>query len=319
MNAVYTEGLRRTYGTIEAVHGLDLTVETGSAFGFLGPNGAGKSTTIAMLCTLLRPTAGYAEVAGADVVRRAGEVRGRVGVVFQESTVDADLTAEQNLRFHAELYGIPRREARATSRFLLDVFGLGDRSGSLVRTYSGGMRRRLEIARVLTHRPQVLFLDEPTTGLDPQSRAQVWSHLHELRRQEAITLFLTTHHLEEAEHCDRIAVMDHGKVVVEGTPHELRSTVGADVVRLRTDDDEGTARSVRDDFGLDAVAGADGVCVRTADAEAWVPRLCARLSTPVRSVTVTRPTLDDVFLHHTGRSIRGAELTAPGPLSRGGR
>ncbi|MFI1332153.1 ATP-binding cassette domain-containing protein [Streptomyces sp. NPDC020845] len=309
---MYARGLRRTYGNIQAVHGLDLTVAAGETFGFLGPNGAGKSTTIAMLCTLLRPTAGHAEVAGVDVVRHPDEVRRRIGVVFQEPTSDRDLTAEQNLRFHAELYGMPRRDVRTKARFLLDLLGLGDRRDSLVSTYSGGMQRRLEIARVLMHQPRVLFLDEPTTGLDPQSRAQVWQSLNDLKRQQMISIFLTTHYLEEAEHCDRIAIMDRGRVMAEGTPHQLKSGVGADVVRLRTDDDEETARSVRDIFGLDAAAGPDGVRVHAADGATWVPRLCTGLTVRIHSVTVTRPSLDDVFLHHTGRAIRGAARATAG-------
>lgn len=308
--AVHTEGLRRSYGDIEAVHALDLTVGAGETFGFLGPNGAGKSTTIAMLCTLLRPTAGRAEVAGVDVVRHPEEVRRRIGVVFQEPTSDPDLTAEQNLRFHAELYDMPSGDIPAKARGLLDLLGLGDRRDSPVRTFSGGMRRRLEIARVLMHQPQVLFLDEPTTGLDPQSRAQVWQNLNDMREQQAISIFLTTHYLEEAEHCDRIAVMDGGRVVAEGTPHELKSAVGVDVVHLRTEDDEETARSVRELFGLDAAAGPDGVRVYTADGDEWVPRLCARLTARIQSVTVTRPSLDDVFLHHAGRTIRDPKLSA---------
>ncbi|MEE6263531.1 ATP-binding cassette domain-containing protein [Plantactinospora sonchi] len=303
--AVRTRGLRRTYGERTAVHGLDLAVPEGETFGFLGPNGAGKSTTIAMLCTLLRPTAGTAEVAGADVRRTPWEVRRRIGVVFQEPTVDRDLTAEENLRLHAELYGVPRRELRSRSRYLLGLLGL-DRVGTPVGAFSGGMRRRLELARSLMHRPRVLFLDEPTVGLDPQSRAAIWEHLHGLREQQPVTLFLTTHHMEEAERCDRIVVMDQGRVVAQGTPRQLKAELGADVVHLRTADDRGVAATLRAEAGLDVGCGPDGVRVSVADGAALVPRLCAGLTTPVYSVTVTRPSLDDVFLHHTGRTIRDA-------------
>lgn len=302
--AIHTRGLKRVYGDAVAVHGLDLTVAEGESFGFLGPNGAGKSTTISMLSTLLRPSAGHAAVAGVDVSHRPDEVRRRIGVVFQEPTADRELTGWQNLSFHARLYGMRRRDAYAQARTLLDMMGLADRRDTPVGTYSGGMQRRLEVARALMHRPQVLFLDEPTTGLDPQSRAQVWQKLGELGRQDGVTVFLTTHYLEEAENCDQIAVMDHGRLVAQGTPYELKSAIGADVVHLRTDDDTETARSIREVFGLDAEAGPDGVRVRTADGASWVPRLCARLTAGVTSVTVTRPSLDDVFLHHTGRSLR---------------
>ncbi|MFE5598193.1 ATP-binding cassette domain-containing protein [Streptomyces coelicoflavus] len=306
-HAVLVEGLRKTYGTHEAVVDLDLAVARGETYGFLGPNGAGKSTTIGMLCTLLRPSAGRAEVAGHDIAREPDAVRRGIGLVFQESTLDGELTAEENLRFQADLFGLPRARARRAIAELLDLVELTQRKDTPVRTFSGGMRRRLEIARGLLHTPRVLFLDEPTTGLDPQTRVAIWEHLHRLRAEQDITIFLTTHHLEEAEHCDRMAIMDRGQLVVEGTPAELKTVVGADLVVLRTDDDERAARAVRDGFGLEAETGPDGVRVRTHDGAAFVPRLCAELAVPVHAVTVTPPTLDDVFLHYTGRTIREAD------------
>ncbi|RSM59779.1 ABC transporter ATP-binding protein [Actinoplanes sp. ATCC 53533] len=306
MNAVVAEGLRKVYGTVEAVVDLDLTVPAGETFGFLGPNGAGKSTTIGMLCTLLRPTAGRAVVAGYDVGRHPDEVRRRIGLIFQESTLEKELTAEENLRFYADLFGVPRRRSRAAIPELLDLVGLADRRNAPVRMFSGGMRRRLELARGLLHAPRVLFLDEPTTGLDPQTRVAIWEHLRRLRQEQDVTIFLTTHHLEEAEHCDRIAIIDHGELVVEGAPPDLKAVVADDLVALRTSDDEEAARAVRSRFGLVATAGPDGVRVRVPDGAAFVPRLCAEISVPVHSVTVTPPTLDDVFLHYTGRTIRDA-------------
>jgi ABC-2 type transport system ATP-binding protein len=305
--AVVVEGLRKTYGTHEAVVDLDLTVAAGQTYGFLGPNGAGKSTTIGMLCTLLRPSAGRAEVAGHDITREPDAVRRAIGLVFQESTLDGELTAEENLRFQADLFGLPRSTARRTIAELLELVELTHRKDSPVRTYSGGMRRRLEIARGLLHMPRVLFLDEPTTGLDPQTRVAIWEHLHRLRAEQEITVFLTTHHLEEAEHCDRMAIMDQGQLVVEGTPAELKGVVGADLVVLRTGDDERAARAVEERFGLKAETGPDGVRLRTPDGAGFVPRLCAELTVPVHAVTVTPPTLDDVFLHYTGRTIREAD------------
>ncbi|GAB2755766.1 ATP-binding cassette domain-containing protein [Amycolatopsis magusensis] len=306
--AVHTAGLRKTYGDREAVGGLDLTVPAGQTFGFLGPNGAGKSTTIGMLCTVLRPTAGHAEVAGYDVLHQSAEVRRNIGLIFQESTLDVDLTAVENLRFQAELYGVPRRRVRQAIAELLELVGLTDRKDSPVGTFSGGMRRRLEIARGLLHTPRVLFLDEPTTGLDPQTRVAIWDHLHRMRRELDITIFLTTHHLEEAENCDRIAIIDGGELVVEGTPAELKAVIGADLVTLRTGGDQATVvRALRDRFGLEATADADGVRVRVTDGASFVPRLCGELAVPVRSVTVTEPSLDDVFLHYTGRTIREAD------------
>ncbi|MCG5435259.1 ABC transporter ATP-binding protein [Micromonospora foliorum] len=307
MSAIVAESLRKAYGGVAAVDGLDLTVAPGEMFGFLGPNGAGKSTTIAMLCTLTRPDSGHASVAGFDVVRSSTEVRRLIGLVLQESTTDGDLTLMENLRLHDHLYGLPRRTFPARARHLLDLFGLAERHDRLARTLSGGMRRRLEIARGLLHEPAVLFLDEPTAGLDPHSRADVWNHIHALRRDRPLTVFLTTHHLEEAEHCDRILVLDRGRAVVRGTPEELKATVRADVVRLNTADDARAAMRIRRDFACDATVDAQGVRVVTENGAALVPRLCAALDTPINAVHVSPPTLNDVFLHHTGRAVTEGE------------
>jgi ABC-2 type transport system ATP-binding protein len=316
---IRTEGLAKWYSPeLAAVAELDLTVPAGSIFGFLGPNGAGKTTTISMLATLLRPTAGRAEVAGFDILRQPHDVRRCIGIVFQESTLDPDLTAEENLRFYANLFGIGRRTARATIADLLELVSLHDRRKAPVRLFSGGMRRRLEIARGLLHAPRVLFLDEPTTGLDPQTRIVIWEQLRRFRQEYDLTIFMTTHHLEEAEYCDQIAIMDHGDLVAEGTPASLKAVVGADLVELRTADDEAAARVIADRFDLAADVAEPGVRFRAPDAAALVPKLCATMPIPVMSVTVTPPTLDDAFLHYTGRSIRDAEL-APAQLADVGR
>lgn len=310
MTAIRTEGLYAYYGTTPAVNGLDLTVPDGTTFGFLGPNGAGKTTTISMLTTLLRPTAGRAEVAGYDVAARAAEVRRRIGIVFQESTLDIDLTATENLRFQADLCGLGRREARGAIAGMLDMMELSERSDIPVRRFSTGLRRRLEIARGLLGNPRVLFLDEPTTGLDAQTRAAVWEHLDRLRQEQGITIFFTTHQLGEAEHCDRIAIFDRGKVVTEGSPTELKSIIGADLVVMRTEDDARAADALADRFGLAVQPSPDGLRLRVSDGATLVPRLCTGLGVTVRSVTVTSPTLDDVFLHHTGSAIRDGETQA---------
>jgi ABC-2 type transport system ATP-binding protein len=310
MTAIRAEGLYAYYGTTPAVNGLDLTVPEGATFGFLGPNGAGKTTTISMLTTLLKPTAGRAEVAGFDVATRPAEVRRRIGIVFQESTLDQDLTAAENLRFQADLCGLPRREARGAISAMLDLVELSERGRIPVRHFSTGLRRRLEIARGLLGSPRVLFLDEPTTGLDTQTRAAVWDHLDRLRRERGITVFFTTHQLEEAEHCDRIAIIDRGKVITQGSPAELKSVIGSDVVMLRTQDDPRAVDALSERFGLAAEITPDGLLLRVADGATLVPRLCTELGLAVHSVTVARPTLDDVFLHHTGSAIRESGTSA---------
>lgn len=276
-------------------------------FGFLGPNGAGKSTTIGMLATLLRPTAGTARVAGHDVVDERDDVRRNIGLVFQDPTVDAYLSGERNLRFHAELYGISRRVVDDRIRQVLEMVGLWERRRDKVRTYSGGMRRRLEIARGLLHSPRVLFLDEPTIGLDPQTRASIWDYIRRLQRAEQITIFMTTHYMEEAEYCDRIAIMDNGRIVALDTPEALKAGVGKDRVRLQTDDDQAAIRVLKDRFGVDAEERGGTITFAVARGEEFVPRLFAELGVPIRSVNLSRPSLDDVFMAYTGTTIRDAE------------
>lgn len=308
-SAVHVNGLVKRFGDFTAVDGIDLDVAPGETFGFLGPNGAGKSTTIKILCTLTRPTAGSATVAGFDVTHQRGDVRRNIGLVFQDPTLDAYLTAEQNLRFHGELYGIPRDQLDERMRTVLEMVGLWDRKDGRVMTFSGGMKRRLEIARGLMHSPRVLFLDEPTVGLDPQTRASMWEYIHQLRESENITIFLTTHYMDEAEHCDRIAIMDAGKLVALDTPEALKASVGTDRVQITTADDPAALAALRDRFGIEASVHEDLVTFAVADGEHFVPRLFAELGVPIRSVSVARPTLDDVFLSYTGRTIRDAEST----------
>jgi ABC-2 type transport system ATP-binding protein len=314
--AVAVRGLVKRYGAIEAVRGIDLEVARGETFGFLGPNGAGKSTTINILCTLVEPTDGEAEVVGLDVVRERAAVRRRIGLVFQDPTLDAPMSGEQNLRFHQELYGVDRRRAPARREEVMRMVGLWDRRADPVATYSGGMRRRLEIARGLLHSPQVLFLDEPTIGLDPQTRGTIWDYVAELHRnaesQEdgGITVFVTTHYMDEAEHCDRIAIMNEGRIVALDTPDALKAQVGADRVTITTDDDEAALRALRTEFGLEGAVREGAVSIAVADGAGFVPRLFDRLGhhrVAIRSVTVTRPSLDDVFLAYTGTTIRDAE------------
>jgi ABC-2 type transport system ATP-binding protein len=306
-DAIQVAGLTKTFDEVEAVRGVDFEVATGEVFGFLGPNGAGKSTTINMLCTLLKPTAGSATVAGHDVVRERDSVRRNIGLVFQDPTLDGYLSAEQNLRMHAELYGVEASLVPARMRQVLEMVDLWERRDSQVMTFSGGMRRRLEIARGLMHSPRVLFLDEPTIGLDPQTRSSIWRYIGELKEREEITIFMTTHYMDEAEFCDRIAIMDQGEIVAMDSPAALKAGVGADRVRVETDDDEAAIAALERQFGIEAGISEGKVTFSVQSGEHFVPRLFAQLGVPIKGVTVARPTLDDVFMAFTGSSIRDAE------------
>jgi ABC-2 type transport system ATP-binding protein len=309
-SAVVVDHLAKRYSELEAVRGVSFEVASGEAFGLLGPNGAGKSTTISMLCTLLRPTGGSARVAGADIVAEKAKVRRRIGLVFQDPTLDDYLTAEENLRFHGELYGVPPAVLGTRIQQVLEMVELWERRDDVVRSFSGGMRRRLEIARGLLHSPRVLFLDEPTVGLDPQTRAHIWSYIENLRRTEHITIFLTTHYMDEAEHCDRIAIIDHGEIVVLDTPETLKELVGRDRIELGVADPTAAIEALRTLFGIVATLVEGAVTFHIQDGEAFIPRLFAESGLTVSWVRIARPTLDDVFMAYTGRTIRDAEASA---------
>lgn len=296
--------LVKRYGEVEAVRGVTFSVREGEIFGFLGPNGAGKTTTIKMLCTLLDLTSGSATLAGFDVGSQASDVRGAIGVIFQEPSLDDRLTARENLELHAVVYGVARTERAARLEEALAFVELSDRANDIVRTFSGGMKRRLEIARGLVHRPRVLFLDEPTTGLDPQTRKRTWDVLRSLRAKHKLTLFLTTHYMDEAEHCDRIAIIDHGRIVTVGSPDELKRAVGKDVVLVRTDNPETLAQTLRERHGITPNLTDEGLCFRVENGETFVVELIREACVALSGIAVRRPTLDDVFLALTGRQIR---------------
>jgi ABC-2 type transport system ATP-binding protein len=263
-----------------------------------------------MLCTLVRPSSGSALVAGHDVVSERDEVRRNIGLVFQDTTLDGYLTAEQNLRLHAELYGVSRDVVRERMRQVMEMVGLWERRSSLVNTFSGGMKRRLEIARGLLHSPRVLFLDEPTVGLDPQTRSSIWSYISELKSDEDITIFMTTHYMDEAEYCDRIAIIDRGKIVALDTPAALKASVGTDRIQIQTGDDDAAIAALRERFEIEAVLAEGAVTFGVPEGERFLPRLFAELGEPIRSVHVSRPSLDDVFMSYTGTTIRDAEASA---------
>jgi ABC-2 type transport system ATP-binding protein len=321
--------LSRSFGAIEAVKGIDFEVGRGETFGFLGPNGAGKSTTIKMLCTLLKPSGGRAFVNDYDIVREAAAVRQSIGIVFQDPTLDEYLSAEQNLLYHCMIYHTPRSGREARIREVLQLVGLDDRRKDQVKTFSGGMKRRLEVARGLLHEPQTLFLDEPTVGLDPQTRRSVWEHVLRLRETTGLTIFMTTHYMDEAEYCDRIGIIDHGRIVALDTPAALKRGVGQDVVRISVSDTERAReeaarwleRPVHSEDGVVQVEGENGQSLAAA-----LIRHLTLADVEVRDVTVKAPSLDDVFVRLTGRAIReetagakermGARLRSRGRLRR---
>lgn len=303
-DVIEVRDLVRRFGDVEAVRGVSFSVSEGEIFGFLGPNGAGKTTTIKMLCTLLEPTSGSATLGGFDVATRPADVRRTIGVIFQDPSLDDRLTARENLELHAVVYGVARSERAARLDEALGFVELADRAGDLVRTFSGGMKRRLEIARGLVHRPRILFLDEPTTGLDPQTRKRTWEVLRSLRERHGLTLFLTTHYMDEAEHCDRIAIIDHGRIVTVGSPDELKRKVGKDVVIVRTDEPETVAGVLQERHGITPDRTDDGLCFRVSNGETFVVDLVREAHVRLTGIAVRRPTLDDVFLALTGRQIR---------------
>ncbi|GLU50041.1 ATP-binding cassette domain-containing protein [Nocardiopsis ansamitocini] len=308
--AVSARGLHKRYDEVEAVKGVDFEVEPGEIFGFLGPNGAGKSTVIKMLCTLLTPTGGSASVGGYDVVHQRQEVRRTIGLVFQEQTLDRYLTGRQNLRFHAEIYAVPKHLVEERIDRAIETVGLGSHKDRIVGTYSGGLRRRLEIARGLLHSPRVLFLDEPTIGLDPQTRQAIWEGIREINERDGVTVFMTTHYLEEAENCQRIAIIDEGSIAVLDSPRALKESVGKDRVEMVSAEADALGAVLLDRFGIAPQIEGENVVFTVAEGEEFVPRLFADLKFPVRSIRVTPPSLDDVFLEYTGSTIRAAEAQA---------
>ena len=308
MNIIEVEELSKKFGQLVAVDKVSFKVKGGEIFGFLAPNGAGKTTTINMLCTLLKPTEGRATVNGYDVVKQHAEVRRSIGLVFQEPTLDEYLTAEQNLRFHAYAYKVPREERERRINELLELVELSDRRKSKVSTFSGGMKRRLEMARGLLHSPQILFLDEPTLGLDPQNRRHIWDHILSLRKKNNLTIFLTTHYMDEAENCNRITIIDHGKIVALDTPDKLKNMVGGDLVTLKAEDNDAVASELREKYNLSPIIEQDAITFSVSQGDKFLVKLMGSFQNRLTSISIRRPTLDDVFLKLTGRAIRDEEV-----------
>ncbi|MCW4003386.1 MAG: ATP-binding cassette domain-containing protein [Candidatus Bathyarchaeota archaeon] len=306
---IETHNLTKIYNSVKAVDQLDITVESGEIFGLLGPNGAGKTTTVSMLCTILKPTLGTATVNGFDIVRQASDVRKSIGIVFQDPSVDDRLTGRENLYMHANLYGVPTSEQRERISRILKLIELEDRADDLLRTYSGGMRRRLELGRGLIHYPKVLFLDEPTVGLDPQTRDHIWRYIKELKQAHDITVVLTTHYMDEADRLsDRIAIMDHGKIVVLDSPQKLKDTLEGDVIVVKANKLDALSELVGKWFGLNKRRIVEGTLeITVPNGKIIMPRiieLATQNNIYVDSLVLREPNLEDVFLHYTGRTIR---------------
>ncbi|RJQ14893.1 MAG: ATP-binding cassette domain-containing protein [Nitrospiraceae bacterium] len=310
MPVIIVENLSKRFGDLTAVDNISFEVDEGDIFGFLGPNGAGKTTTINILCTLLSPTSGRAFIAGHDCSKEPSDVRKAIGIVFQDTTLDKDLTAYENMMLHAYLYGVTRGEIKTRIDDALRFVDLYARRDDLVKKFSGGMKRRLEVARGMVHRPKVLFLDEPTLGLDPQTRANLWEFIVELPKKHNATIFMTTHYMEEAEVCDKIAIIDNGRIIASGTPEELKKTVGGDVIYIKTSDNDKAKLEIEGLFNLNVSEKNGELFMTTLKGDACIPEIIKAIGEKVLSVRLQRPTLNDAFLKMTGRQIREQNGTA---------
>ncbi len=300
---IEAENLVKKFNKITAVDGVSFSVEEGEIFGFLGPNGAGKTTTINMLCTLLKPTSGIARLNSYDVVNEPELVRQSIGLVFQDPSLDERLTARENLEFHAMIYDVKKEDRNRRIDEVLGLVELKKRENDEVKTFSGGMKRRLEIARGLLHYPKVLFLDEPTLGLDPQTRSHIWTYIRQLEERENLTIFLTTHYMGEAEYCSRIAIIDYGKIIALDTPERLKKKVGGDIITLKTLD-KNKAIEELGKMGISAQEEGDGLHFEVENGEQFIPSFIPGFPVRIEAISLRKPTLDDVFLKLTGHAIR---------------
>jgi ABC-2 type transport system ATP-binding protein len=301
---IEVEHLVKNYKDLVAVNDASFSVEQGEVFGLLGPNGAGKTTVISILCTLSKPTSGRALVNGFDISRQQAQVRQSIGLVFQDPSLDDRLSAMENLEFHARVYNVPAPLVKERIEQVMTMVELWERRHDIVKTFSGGMKRRLELARGLLHRPRVLFLDEPTLGLDPQTRHRLWDFILNLRQTEGTTIFLTTHYMDEAEYTNRIAVMDYGKIIALDSPRGLKGMVGGDVISLSTVDNTKAQAELKKRYKINAARDGEQITFEIAGGERFIPVLVKELKTEILSVSLRRPTLDDVFLKLTGHRLR---------------
>jgi len=319
--AIEARNLTKKFGDLMAVNRVNLEIEDGEVFGLLGPNGAGKTTLIHMLSTILPPTKGVAKVAGSDIHKDPDSVRKAIGIVFQEPSLDNRLTGKENLDFHGRMYGMTKERRDERVKKVLEIVGLRDRADVLVQNYSGGMKRRLEMARGLMHRPKILFLDEPTLGLDPQTRRVIWEHIRVLNEVEKVTIILTTHYIEEADYlCNRVAIIDHGKIVALDKPNALKDRLKGDAVYINISNPEKYLSIFRKSKLVKGAKIVDGnLHLQVSSGERAIPKLldlAKKHGGQVHTVSLSRPTLEDVFIHYTGRAIREE---APSNQARMGR
>lgn len=309
MNIIEVKNLTKKFNDLTAVDHVSFEVKKGEIFGFLGPNGAGKTTTINILSTILSPTEGTASINKFDVLTQKNEVRKSIGIVFQDPSLDDRLTAEENLRFHARLYGVTKKDYQKRVKEVLGLVDLWERRNEVIKNFSGGMKRRLEIARGLIHYPAVLFLDEPTIGLDPQTRTHLWSYILKLKTEKEMTIFMTTHYMNEAENCDRIAIIDHGKIIALDTPDNLKTKVGGDVIRMKASDKSSLKKELEERYKVEVKEENGALRIEVTNGDQFLPRLLGGLSAKIDAIELRKPTLDDVFLHFTGRAIREEEAS----------
>ena len=304
MNIIEVKNLTKKFNGLTAVDNVSFEVKRGEIFRFLGPNGAGKSTTINILSTVLSPTKGEAFINNFSILSQRDGVRKSIGLVFQDPSLDDRLTAEENLRFHARLYAVPGDEYKKREKEVLNLVDLWDRRNEVVKNFSGGMKRRLEIARGLIHYPAVLFLDEPTLGLDPQTRAHLWSYILKLKREKEMTIFMTTHYMNEAENCDRIAIIDHGKIIALDTPDNLKAKVRGDVISMKSNDKLSLKKELEERYRVEVKEKDSTMRIEVANGDQFLPRLFNELTAKIDAIELRKPTLDDVFLNFTGHAIR---------------
>jgi ABC-2 type transport system ATP-binding protein len=308
---IQIENLHHRYGDHAALQGLNLSVNRAEIFGLLGPNGSGKTTLFRLLCTLMRIQSGRVTMAGLDLSTHRDQIRQLIGIVFQSPSLDKQLTAEENLRHQGHLYALRGEQLEQRIDQMLQRVGLGQRPKEYVGQFSGGMRRRVELAKGLLHLPRILLLDEPSTGLDPAARIDLWRYLAEIRDKDKVTILVTTHLMEEAEKCDRLGIMDAGRCIACGAPSELKSQIGGDVITLTTDNPKDLAQQIQQKFGIEGIALPHAVRIELARGHEFIPQVVEAFPGSIQSVSLGKPTLEDVFLHVTGRRFAQEEIAAP--------